>query len=237
MSWYEKIWTAVTGCFCAVALLAAFDGWTPLELGGIFLAMGPMGVMMVVSRLPPSGPWTWPIAKGFVGSGVVTWLALGLGHLAGGTGLVVGALLAVAAPALLGRYSLVAARFGLRQPRPRRSGGQRLVGHRAALQAPAYATVDLSADEPVPVLEVPDLMSDLDLCQAWRSSYVALQRAMSVESRARVVEMRALYLDELERRAGSAVRAWLASGARAASDPSRYVSPARRQRRRRSVAE
>jgi hypothetical protein len=70
---------------------------------------------------------------------------------------------------------------------------------------------------------VPDLMDDADLCRAWRSSYVALERARSVESRMRVVAIRAIYLDELERRAGAGFQAWIGSGARAAGDPSRYL--------------
>ena len=42
----------------------------------------------------------------------------------------------------------------------------------------------------------------------------------SIESRLRVVMMRAIYLDEQERRAGPATQAWPRSGARAAGDPS-----------------
>jgi hypothetical protein len=71
---------------------------------------------------------------------------------------------------------------------------------------------------------VPDVMSDEDLCQAWRSSHVALGRATTVSSLLRVVEMRALYLDELERRGGPpALQAWLRSGAHAAADPTRSL--------------
>ena len=50
----------------------------------------------------------------------------------------------------------------------------------------------------------------------------------SVESRLRVVAIRAIYLDELERRAGAGFQAWIGSGARAAGDPSRYVDRHRR---------
>jgi hypothetical protein len=71
---------------------------------------------------------------------------------------------------------------------------------------------------------VPDVMSDEDPCQAWRSSYVALSRTTSVSSQLRVVHMRVLYLDELERRAGpAALQAWFRSGARAAGDPARLL--------------
>jgi hypothetical protein len=68
-------------------------------------------------------------------------------------------------------------------------------------------------------------MTVTDLCLAWRSSYVALEPATSPESRLRVVMMRAIYLDEQERRAGPAIQAWPRSGARSAGDPSRWVTP------------
>ena len=86
------------------------------------------------------------------------------------------------------------------------------------------------APEPRPVvpldaveLSIDDTMTDLDLCQAWRSSYVALARARSAASRGRIVLAREVVLDELERRHPSAVRAWLESGARAAGGPERFV--------------
>jgi hypothetical protein len=70
---------------------------------------------------------------------------------------------------------------------------------------------------------VPDVLEDADLCLAWCSSYVALQRAKTAESRLRLVTMRALYLDELERRNPSALAAWLSNGARAAAPPRAFV--------------
>ena len=76
---------------------------------------------------------------------------------------------------------------------------------------------------PVVTLEVPDMLEDADLCLAWCSSYVALQRAETAESRMRLVLVRALYLDELERRNPAALAEWLSSGARAAAPPHAFV--------------
>ena len=39
----------------------------------------------------------------------------------------------------------------------------------------------------------------------------------------RVVGIRAIYLDEIERRRPDAFQAWLAAGARASQDPRRYL--------------
>ncbi|TCC07198.1 hypothetical protein [Kribbella soli] len=69
----------------------------------------------------------------------------------------------------------------------------------------------------------PDALSDGALCVAWRASFSALQRAGSPAQRLRIVEERRAYLDEIERRTAHGMAAWLASGPRAAGDPSRFV--------------
>lgn len=69
----------------------------------------------------------------------------------------------------------------------------------------------------------PDALSDEALCLAWRSSFSALQKASSPTQRLRIVEERREYLDEIERRTAHGMAAWLASGPRAAGDPSRFV--------------
>jgi hypothetical protein len=66
-------------------------------------------------------------------------------------------------------------------------------------------------------------LSNAELCTAWRASYTALQRATSPTARARLVANRQCYLDEMESRNPTALSAWLASGARAASGPERYL--------------
>jgi len=63
-----------------------------------------------------------------------------------------------------------------------------------------------------------------ELCWAWRRSYVRLQRCRSVHEIAQVVTQRQQVLDELERRNPGGLSAWLDSGARAAGDPTRYVT-------------
>jgi hypothetical protein len=69
----------------------------------------------------------------------------------------------------------------------------------------------------------PDALSDEALCRAWRVSFSALQRASSPMQRLRIVDERRAYLDEIERRTAHGLAAWLASGPRAAGDPSRFV--------------
>jgi hypothetical protein len=65
-------------------------------------------------------------------------------------------------------------------------------------------------------------LDDPGLCDAWRRSYVRLERSRGA-ARLAVVRLRELYLDELVRRHPAEVRQWLASGARAAGNPLPYL--------------
>jgi hypothetical protein len=69
--------------------------------------------------------------------------------------------------------------------------------------------------------DMPEL-DDPGLCEAWRRSYVRLERSRGA-ARLAVVRLRQLYLDELVRRHPAEVRQWLASGARAAGNPLPYL--------------
>lgn len=68
-------------------------------------------------------------------------------------------------------------------------------------------------------------MTDTELCHAWRNSFVALQQVRSTHLRALVVQTRQLLLDEIDTRHPAGLQAWLASGARAAGGPDRFIDP------------
>jgi len=67
------------------------------------------------------------------------------------------------------------------------------------------------------------IMTDAELCQAWRGSYVTLTSARDLGRTAEVVMLRQLMLDEIEARHPNGLRAWLDSGARAAGGPDRFL--------------
>ncbi|MFD8495554.1 hypothetical protein [Amycolatopsis sp. NPDC059657] len=74
---------------------------------------------------------------------------------------------------------------------------------------------------------VPRLMTGVsteELCVAWRRSYFQLQQAADDTVRRQVILDRQGYLDELDRRDRDGFLRWLDSGARAAGDPSRYLT-------------
>lgn len=106
------------------------------------------------------------------------------------------------------------------------------VGHRkhrwwrstAGARTSMEASLGLQVVDPVEaVLEVTDELTDSDLCMAWRSSYVALDRAVDPYAKLRAVEIRELLLEELGRRDAPGLEAWFRSGARAAGGPDRYL--------------
>jgi hypothetical protein len=66
-------------------------------------------------------------------------------------------------------------------------------------------------------------MSDLELCEAWSTSYIALQDAPTAAERVRVVALRQAYLDELEHRNPQGLQRWLSAGALATGNPSRFL--------------
>ena len=78
-----------------------------------------------------------------------------------------------------------------------------------------------------------DLLSTEELCQAWCASYLVLKdRSSRREAKATLatVQERQRYLDELERRNTTGLTAWLASGARVASNPLPYLVENRTER-------
>lgn len=72
---------------------------------------------------------------------------------------------------------------------------------------------------------VPDVaaLADAELCRAWVATFDTLQPAPDWMTLERVALLRQSYLDELERRDPEALVAWLHSGARASSNPGRYL--------------
>lgn len=166
--------------------------------------------------------WTRCLGEGSFGSQMTRWFGAGLAvvatiglmELLGDTALLLVGLVALTHPAVRG--SLRARRRRTPPPAP--------VAARPDPGMAVPAGVEPARADPLPDagdFVVADSLTTEDLCLAWCSSYVALQRARTTRARLHVVQLRALYLDELERRMGPAFERWMASGPRAAQDPRR----------------
>lgn len=70
----------------------------------------------------------------------------------------------------------------------------------------------------------PETLSTSGLCLAWQRSYFALLDAPPGPARDELVRVRGCLLDELERRDHAGFTRWLEAGARAGSDPTRYLT-------------
>ena len=86
---------------------------------------------------------------------------------------------------------------------------------------PDETSVPGSLPEPPPRCEE---LSDDALCRGWRTSFAELQNARSVTDRLRLARIRQQYLDEIERRDPQGFAAWFTTGARAGSDPSKFLT-------------
>jgi hypothetical protein len=107
--------------------------------------------------------------------------------------------------------------------------GSRLAGQQHAPAADPPGAEDTTVPPPVAAprrVTCPpaDGLTTAELCQAWRVSFTALDTLDRPEERAQVVQRRQEYLDALERRDPSGFARWIGLGARAASDPGRYLA-------------
>lgn len=134
---------------------------------------------------------------------VVAITVIGLISILGGFGLLVALLFAASSPAAVGWLSAWRMRT---RPDPQEA---RIPTEECVPQGPSST----------PVAE----MSTPELVLAWRASFNSLLRAQTTASMGHIVARRQQYLDELERRDPMGLRRWLESGARAASDPTKYL--------------
>jgi len=193
---------AVAGFFfavgCAVSSVGSLIGW-------LFLAaIAGVGAAMVATSPPAKWPDYFRAHPGrtgvFTGAGVFVLCVA-----------CVGAVTALGAASLLLAMVLVGVgAWSWHQRRP----------------SPAPRPVPVREEPPAPpevtAIRIDDLTTKA-LCTTWRRSYVLLQRASDSSSRNKIVQLRRRLLDELECRNRQGFTKWMESGARAGSDPTRYL--------------
>jgi hypothetical protein len=228
---WSRCWSLVV----ALGVGLSFLVWGPADVAAMFSAGASCAAILLVLCLPHAGEQDPPA--------MARWKRIGGGGAAAGACVVALAsysavvpylvlpLVALAVLTLPGVRRLLrrwlAARPAATAHRPTASAsvatGDR-PGPQEAWPAPADCRPAVS-DQSVREL------TDTELCLQWRRSFVTLQSARSPADLARVVAQRQVYLDEMERRSPSALRAWFASGARAAGGPDRFINGERRDGR------
>jgi hypothetical protein len=235
MTRYRTVWSIGAVVLGALGLWAAVEILTLSGAVTIMLLAAAVGVSVALVPLAEGAtrPWRRALEVGAL-SGVVVVAAAGLMGMFG----VIGAALAVAMTVLSPAVLRAARRWYLRiGGRPGEGAPPARTDRRwdDDVTAPSYrADTLVRAEREPPFLEQswmvvePSLLDDADLCLAWRKTYVALQKVWAPVWRLRIAQRRAQILDELERRNAGGFAAWLAAGARAAGDPSRFIVTASR---------
>lgn len=237
MDGYRRMWTCLVAVAGTVGLWAALLVWS---IGGtvfffLFTVITVACVRLLMTKEGERPQWRRAWWAGFAGAAAVV-PAAGLLARFGGPGLAAVTVLTLSAPSVLTKAK--AGHRALRHSTEPVRGHPRAPGSDLPTSTGGEAT-DLTAATAFSLLETAWLktpahsMDNDTLCFAWRTSYVALQLALPPSSKLRIVDKRREFLDELELRNPDGFSAWLASGARAAGDPSRYLSSTERHTRRR----
>ena len=231
---YVGWWSTCWGVLGAVGLGIAFVVWGPGEVLALLLA-AVLCVAVLLTLLRPaedsarrrafrwSRLWSRSVVAGAATISVAA-CATALPYLAWPLlGLAV-----VTSPPVLDR--VLGRRDGRPAAREGTGGPVGQVGPQPSAEEPVRALVDDLVPDPTstPTAELSEqqvrALDTRALCHQWRHSFVALESARTAAQRMRVVAQRQLFLDELDRRSPSALAAWLASGARAAGGPERFLA-------------
>ncbi len=224
---YRHVWVTLAGGLTTVGLVAGLVAWAPVAvLTFLLLAIVvAAGTASITCQEGQGLPWRRAARTGLLTAAMVVG-AGGIIDLLGTWGFALVVTTAVVCPravAWAARVSAVLGDEGAAHAAPQPRVDAWLAGAHADLPYEPGAGFPASVGAPWMVRPV-GTMDDDALCLAWRSSYVALQRARPLARELTIVQRRQELLDELERRSAKGFSAWLASSPRAAGDPSRYLA-------------
>jgi hypothetical protein len=233
---YATLWAR---CWClvgAVGVGLALLVWSPLSVLSVFLTAALCSGILLVLLTPMASAHSLPVIAltriatraALIAAGIVAvsasmdsvpYLALPLVGLA-----------VVSSPWVIERLERWRGAQAAERPRPRAVGGPSALAPESGGEADTLTAVpvNLALDE---MRAKARGLSNSELCREWRRSFVRLESARSFGDRCYVVALRQVYLDEMDRRSPTAFQAWLASGARAAGGPDRYLAVERRDGR------
>jgi hypothetical protein len=216
---------AAKGVGAALATVLALVGATQsgsAVIGFLVLIMAAAGVIgweCETRRRPAplSAAQRSEVANGVVLAAVAVLAVAGADELAGMTVAALVATLAAVAAVVRARRGLAGPLVSAPKQTPARSV--------PSVAAPEVLREDSGARFVPPETWHIERRAMADLVQAWRHSFLLLATARTDPIRlAQICEQRRAYLDELARRDPAGFRRWMNSGARAAGDPSRYLT-------------
>jgi hypothetical protein len=229
---YTYLWCTGSAVLAALGVLLALVSVPPGSLVAAVVTMAVLGCgihSVVAHSFGIGADHSYVDVAAAAGAGAVVLVGFGAGMGAAGTGIVV--LVLAGAPISLRWYGTLLGHptTTVWDAAPAPADGP--VGPAGPVRTRARAVPDspalpdnlpfggsrASADSPVRAL------TDAELCQAWRSSFMTVQRARDASELAALALARCAYLDELQRRDPVGFERWILNGARAGSNPARYV--------------
>lgn len=241
MERYSRCWLMVTLTIGAVGMLGVLLATPIWGIIAIIIFAGGISwfswVRWLGSRPRPARPSHRAGAVAGV-IGALTALALmGLNLFLGPASVLIGLCLTAASPPVLRQLTTSARRALPWINREQPATEVKPAGPETFTPGPTTADQDVWGSSAIPPAYLPPAylppasslgtLSDAELCSAWRTSFITLQRHHTdadLERRAQLIHLRQHYLDELERRNPAGFHRWLYTGARPASDPSRYIA-------------
>jgi len=209
---YQRVWTTVVALVGVLALLVAIQRFGGTAAVSLYVLSGALVAALTVALERRGTPVTARAAaqSGAVG-GAVALAAFGTVFVLGPAGVLVLLAGALSSPPVL-RSLMRRGGDGNGHVGAAGTAGAGSPVHGADPVTDPETDADGAPGTTVAVedLAAPESMSDADLHLAWRRSYDALQRAVSVTDQLLVVQRRQRYLDELERRHPSGLSGWLA---------------------------
>lgn len=220
--WWSRGWGAVTGLGFGLSLLI----WPPFTVAGSFVMVSGLAGMFLLA-LPADrdvsarGGVTgrsWQIVRRAANVGAAFMAAAAVGDVLVSVSALLIFMAAASSPPVVAFCTQGAT--GMRGSEDAREFPPTRLRAQGDLLAESHA---VEQEDPWSGGCLPSELDDRELCRAWRHSYLALESPASAAALMRVVELRRSYLEEFQRRSPRALEAWLASGARAASGPDRYL--------------
>jgi hypothetical protein len=218
MKTYRVVWLVVWGVVAALGAAVALI-LSAQALAVLFLIFAVLGGMLPLSLVRDYDERSVPdrlrlIGTGALMGGTTAGAVVGFALLLGEDVLLLVLFLLISSPYAMTAYG----RWLSSASRP--SAAQLGALARAlAYTSPAYL--------PVPPSSEVGMLTDAELCQKWRSSFLALQAQPSSRQMIRTVVDRERYLDEFERRNPRGFASRLVSGALVPDDPRGYLTRSR----------
>jgi hypothetical protein len=221
---YRTLWIGI----CSVVAVGAVLGVVTFSFAGVIglgVCSGLIGGAVysaVHSRAADQEPAPGRATRVGLATAALSVGGAGLIALLGSSGLLLFVLLLVASPRCISGLRRRMAAVDV-------PGGRTPAGDPASPDQPPRKRWRLPPAEPSvrpqptapPMPDCASLDND-ELCRTWRHSFVVLDKAEPGE-RLPIVQLRQACLDELQRRDPSGFARWIGAGARAASDPGRYL--------------